>query len=338
MPDSDSINVIVAMNIAEDLVNSLREVSPRLRIERYPTNVPDRAWENVEILYTGGAFPKPEQAPRLRWIQLHSAGVNHALRQPIIQSRDIEVTTLSGIHAVPMSEFSIAMMLAFTYQLPKVLRLQAKVEWIPDRDTEFRPVPLRGQTLGIVGYGNIGRELARAAAALGMTVLATKRDVMHPADEEGFRVPGTGDPEGDVPARLYPPQAIGSMAKECDFLVVTAPLTDDTRHMIDANVLKQMKKTAVIINVARGAVIDEAALTEALQAKKIGGAALDVFEVEPLPADSPLWKMDNVIVSSHIAGNFSTYDETSMDLFKENLKRYLENVPLINLVHRERGY
>ena len=119
---------------------------------------------------------------------------------------------------------------------------------------------------------------------------------------------------------------------------VTAPLTEDTRHMIDANVLKQMKKTAVIVNVARGAVIDEAALTEALQTKKIGGAALDVFEVEPLPADSPLWKLDNVIVASHISGNFTKYDESAMMLFKENLKRYIENVSLINLVQRERGY
>ena len=338
MPDSDSINVIVAMNIAEELVNSLREVSPRLRIERYPANVPDRAWENVEVLYTGGTFPKPEQAPRLRWIQLHSAGVNHALREPIIQSRDIEVTTVSGIHAVPMSEFSLAMMLAFAYKLPKVLELQAKVEWVPDRDVLFKPLPLRGQTLGIVGYGSIGRELARVADAMGMTVLATKRDVMHPADGETYHEPGTGDPEGEIPARLYPPEAIGSMARECDFLVVTAPLTDDTRHMIDANVLKQMKKTAVIINVARGAVIDEAALTEALQAKKIGGAALDVFEVEPLPADSPLWKLENVIVASHISGNFTKYDERAMALFKENLRRYIESVPLINLVQRERGY
>lgn len=338
MPDSEAINVVVAMNFSDDLLNSLREVSPRLRIERYTSNVPERAWANVEILYTGGTFPKPEQAPRLRWIQLHSAGVNHALREPIIQSGDIDVTTVSGIHAVPMSEFSLAMMLAFTYRLPKVLELQLKEEWLPDRDAFFKPVPLRGQTLGIVGYGSIGRELARAADALGMTVLATKRDVMHPADEEAYHEPGTGDPEGEIPARLYPSQAVGSMARECDFLVITAPLTDDTRHMIDASVLKQMKKTAVIINVARGAVIDEAALIEALQARKIGGAALDVFEQEPLPLESPLWKLDNVILSSHISGNFVTYDESAAALFKENLQRYLENRPLVNLVQRERGY
>ena len=338
MPESEIINVVVAMNFSDELLNSLRGVSPRLRIERYTGTVPERAWANVEILYTGNTFPKPEQAPRLRWIQLHSAGVNHAMREPILQSGDIEVTTVSGIHAVPMSEFSIAMMLAFTYRVPKMLELQGKGEWLENRDDFFTPTPLRGQTLGIVGYGSIGRELARAADALGMKVLATKRDVMHPEDEEAYAEPGTGDPAGEIPTRLYPPEALASMAHECDFLVITVPLTENTRHMVDANVLKQMKKTAVLVNVARGAVVDEAALTETLQARRIGGAALDVFEHEPLPPESPLWKLDNVILTSHISGNFSRYNESAAALFRENLERYIENLPLLNVVQRERGY
>ncbi len=337
MADGDTINVIVAIDISNDLIDQLREVSPRLHVEHYFPNIPDRAMENAEILFTTQPLPKPEQAPNLRWIQLFSAGANHVIDAPILQVEDIDVTTTSGIHATPMSEFCLAMMLAFTYRLPKMLELQAKALWEHD-ETTFQPQPLRGQTLGIVGYGNIGRELARAADALGMTVLATKRDVMHPADEDAYHEPGTGDPDGEIPARLYPPEALGSMARECDFLVVIAPLTPDTRHMINAAVLKQMKKTAVLINVGRGAVVDEAALTEALQARRIAGAGLDVFEQEPLPASSPLWKLDNVIISPHVAGWHTTYYQNAAAVFAENLQRYLDGRPLLNLVRRERGY
>ena len=338
MADSETINVVVAMNFSDAIINRLREVSPRLHIERHYPTVPDKVWATVDILFTTNIFPTSEQAPNLRWIQLYSAGINHAASQPILSADNVEVTTASGIHATPMSEFSLAMMLAFAYKLPKILEFQAQVQWVADRDTVFAPTPLRGQTLGIVGYGNIGRELARAADALGMTVLATKRDVMHPADDNSYHEAGTGDPDGEIPARLYPPQALASMARECDFLVVTTPLTDATHHMVDAVVLKAMKKTAVLVNVARGAVVDEAALIAALQEHRIGGAALDVFEQEPLPADSPLWKLDNVILSAHISGSVIDYDERAAILFAENLQRYLDGQPLLNRVNRERGY
>ncbi|MBI1257337.1 MAG: D-2-hydroxyacid dehydrogenase [Chloroflexi bacterium] len=338
MADSETINVVVAMNFSDAIINQLREVSPRLHVERYHPTVPDKVWATADILFTSNNFPTLEQAPNLRWIQLVSAGINHAASQPILLTDNVEVTTASGIHATPMSEFSLAMMLAFAYKLPKILEFQAQVYWVPDRTTVFTPTPLRGQTLGIVGYGNIGRELARAADALGMTVLATKRDVMHPADDDSYHEAGTGDPEGEIPARLYPPQALASMARECDFLVLTTPLTEATHHLVDATVLKAMKKTAVLINVARGAVVDEAALITALQEHRIGGAALDVFEQEPLPPESPLWKLDNVILSGHISGSVVDYDERAATLFAENLQRYLDGQPLLNRVNLERGY
>lgn len=338
MADGDTINVVVVVDVSDELINQLREVSPRLHVERHYPNVPEKTLANAEILFTSRTLPKPEQAPNLRWIQLFSAGVNHVTDEPIIQEDDVEVTTTSGIHATPMSEFCLTMMLAFNYKLPKMLELQAKTEWTDHTQHVFEPQPLRGQTLGIVGYGSIGRELARIADALGMTVLATKRDVMHPADEGSYTEPGTGDSEGEIPARLYPPEAIGSMSRECDFLVVTAPLTDATYHMIDAAVLKQMKKTAVLINVGRGAVIDEAALIDALRTKRIAGAGLDVFEVEPLPADSPLWTLDNVIVSPHVSGWHTTYNENAVAVFAENLQRYVDGRPLLNRMQREHGY
>jgi phosphoglycerate dehydrogenase-like enzyme len=332
------IKVLVATDFSDEIMNALRAVSPRYKIERHFPNVPDSAWAEAEVLYTGRKLPEPAQAPRLRWIQFHSAGLDDVLKNDLIRAEDLEVTTASGIHAVQMSEYCLAMMLAFAYKLPTLLALQAKAEW-PDKPHKlFLPRELRGQTLGIAGYGSIGRELARQAAALGMTVLATKRDPMHPAESGSYVESGTGDPEGSIPARIYPDAALKSMAAECDFLVVTLPLTDATRHIVNEDVLNGMKKSAVIINVGRGSVIDEPALITALSFGKIGGAALDVFEEEPLPKTSPLWNLENVILTPHISGNSAHYNEKAAALFAENLQRYIENRPLLNRLDRKRGY
>jgi phosphoglycerate dehydrogenase-like enzyme len=334
----DPIHVVVAMDFSDSIIEDIRAVSPRLKVERHHPTVPDRAWAEAEIMYTLKTFPTLAQAPRLRWIQLHSAGVERALRKEIVQAEDVEVTTTSGIHAVPMTEFCIMMITAFNYKLPQVLTLQAKAEWPPDPREIFAPTELRGQTLGIVGYGNIGRELARVADAMGMTVLAMKRDVMHPADDDSWREPNTGDPEGEIPRRLYPPEAIQSMAKDCDYLVIAAPATDATKYLIDADVLAVMKKSSVLINVARGSLVNEADLISALAAGKIAGAALDVFEEEPLPTTSPLWNLENVIIAPHISGNTERYHEKAAGVFIDNLTRYLENRPLLNRLKRDRGY
>jgi phosphoglycerate dehydrogenase-like enzyme len=336
--NNDLIHVVVAMDFSDEIMEQLRTISPLLHIERHFPNVPEHVWADAEVLYTLNRFPDPAQAPRLRWIQLHFAGVEHALKQPIVQAEDVELTNTSGIHVVQMAEFCLMMMLTFNYKLPQILQLQAKVEWPADFNERFKPHELRGQTLGIVGYGSIGRELARMADQLGMTVLGSKRDAMHPAEEGVYTEPGTGDPTGDIPARLYPAEAVASMVSECDFVVLTAPLTETSRHLIDEKVLNAMKSTAFLINVARGALIDEAALISALAAKVIAGAALDVFEEEPLPTTSPLWNLDNVILSPHISGNSTTYHEKAAALFAENLERYLQNRPLLNRVDRAKGY
>lgn len=333
----NKIKVILALDFSDDIIDELRAVSPKLQFERYTSAVPDSAWADAEVLYTFSKLPDPALAPRLRWVQLHSAGVDHILDSPLTQAEDVEITSASGIHAVPMAEYSLGMMLAFEYKIPILLRRQARAQWSGERGI-FRPFGLRGQTLGIVGYGSIGRELARMAGALGMKVLATKHDVMRPSDEGGYAEPSTGDPEGTIPERLYPSEALTSMARECDFLVVTAPLTAKTRHMVNEAVFDAMKTTAVLVNVGRGAIIDEAALISALAAGKIAGAALDVTEEEPLPATSPLWNLDNVIISPHISGNSTRYDEKAATLFAENLKRYVEKRPLLNALDRKRGY
>jgi phosphoglycerate dehydrogenase-like enzyme len=345
-PDAP-IRVLIAANLSDALVEQVRAVSPRLKVERYAGNVPDKAWAEAEVLFTGSVFPDPALAPRLRWIQLTSAGADHVAHAPIARAADIEITTASGIHAQQSSEYCLLMMLAFAYKLPRLLELQAKQDWYTDAgrtllpgERLFAPVGLRGQTLGIVGYGSIGRELARLADALGMRVLAVKRDVMRPEEGDQYREfpPPYGDPNGEIPRRLYPPEALASMAAECDYLALTTPLTPATRHLVDERVLKSMKKTAVLINIARGAVVDEAALISALAANVIAGAALDVFETEPLPPTSPLWNLPNVIITPHIAGNSATYAERAVALFIENMRRYLDKRPLYNRVQREAGY
>ncbi|MDX2161839.1 MAG: D-2-hydroxyacid dehydrogenase [bacterium] len=334
----ESIHVVVAMDFADPLIERIRDVSPRLKVERHFPNVPDRAYADAEILYTLRSFPSPALAPRLRWIQLHTAGVDHAIKEPIVQAEDVEVTTTSGIHAVVMAEYCLMMMLTFNYRLRTMLGYQSRAEWPADRHKIFAPRELRGQTVGIVGYGAIGRELARLCDGMGIKVLAVKRDVMHPADLLAWHEPGTGDPEGDLPARIYPPEALVSMAKECDYLVVITPMIDATNRLINEEALKAMKKTAVLINVGRGNAVDEAALISALAAESIGGAALDVFESEPLPPTSPLWNLDNVIISPHVAGHSVRYHEKAAKVFTDNLERYLENQPLLNRIERKRGY
>ena len=335
----ERIQVVVAMDFADELVESLAALAPRLRVERHFPQVPSSVWADTEVLYASRLIPLPEQAPRLRWIQLHSAGINHLLGKPILAAEDVAITTASGIHATPIAEHCLAMMLAFACRLPHFQRRQAAAEW--DRSGRTSDT-LRGQTLGIVGYGSIGRELARLADCLGMTVVAMRRDLRQSAtaerNAERYMEQGLGDPQAEIPTRLYPPQALASMLGVCDFVALTLPLTVGTQHLIDTAMLEAMKANAVLINVSRGAIVDEAALITALAAERIGGAALDVFEEEPLPGSSPLWGLDNVIITPHIAGNMRQYHEKAAALFSENLRRYLQNEPLLNLYDRDRGY
>ena len=343
----EALNVMVLVNFSDEILDQLRAISPRLRVTRRIVKtageIPDDVWRTIDVLYTVTTVPEVDNAPRLRWIQAHSAGVDRLMTQPLLQSEDIIVTTTSGIHGPKIAEYTIGMMLAFTNRLPQFQRAQQKSEWSeisrPDGVLEG-PVPhdLRGATLGIVGYGSIGRATARLAQAFGMTVLATKRDSRHPAAVNEYQIPGTGDPEGAAVDRLYPPEALRSMLAECDFVQVTVPATPANHHLINAEMIGAMKKNAVLINIARGEVIDEAALIKALQARQIGGAGLDVFEHEPLPADSPLWALDNVIITPHVSAVNPHYNEMAADVFAQNLERYLTGQELLNQVSRQRGY
>ena len=337
----DPIKVLITLAFTDELVKQISEVSPRLTVEkivsRKAEEISDEVWKRVEVLYTNRVLPRPEQAPHLRWIQFHWAGLDHALEEPILQREGMNFTNMSGASASQMAEHAIMMMLALGHHLPDIFTHQKKADWPSGRWELFTPHELRGSIVGIVGYGSIGRQIARLLQVFGATVLATKRDVLHPEDT-GYILEGLGDPGGDLVNRLYPPQALCSMLEECDYVVVTLPRTTATRGLLGAKELSSIKPNAFLVDISRSEIVDHTALIPLLREHKIAGAALDVFPVEPLPADSPLWKLPNVILTPHIAGFSPHYDQRAVDLFTQNLQRYLEGLPLYNRLNLKLEY
>lgn len=261
----------------------------------------------------------PALAPRVRWIQATSAGIGELLARTGLDDTPITFTTASGVHAGALAEFCVAAMLVFVKELNRLKADQAARRW-----ERYCARELRGMTLGIIGLGHVGREIARLGHALGMRVIGTKRTV--PAD---------GLPCVD---RVLPPEGSSEVIREADVLVLIVPQTAETRRLLGARELRSMKRGAILINIARGAIVDEAALVDVLREGHLGGAALDVFAKEPLPADSPLWELPNVIVSPHSASTVPAENARLTDLFCENLRRYLDNKPLINVFDRTRRY
>jgi phosphoglycerate dehydrogenase-like enzyme len=338
---TNPIEVLITMPFPEHIVAGLREISPRLVISVQKAtkqeDVPLDLWERVEILYTNRVLPIPEQAPRLRWVQFHWAGVEHVVDEPLLAKPEVIATSLSGASAPQMAEYVLMQLLTLGHRLPDLMTSQKRAEWPRDRWDRFAPLELRQNVVGIVGYGSIGRQVARLLQPFGAIVLATKRDVRHPEDTD-YIPEGIGDPSGSLVHRLYPAEALRSMLKECDFVVITVPKTPATSGLISTAELAVLKSTAFLIDVSRGGVVDQNALIQAFRERKIAGAALDVFPEEPLPASSPLWKLPNVIITPHIAGNTLHYDERAADLFAANLRRYLTGQTLYNRIELGRGY
>lgn len=336
-----NFNVLVTIPFPDRLINALSAVSSRLQITvrkaRTADDIASDLWRQTDVLYTGGILPMPEQAPNLKWIQFHSAGINRHFDAPILQQPGIIATTLSGAHAPQMGEYVLMMMLALGHNLPDMLAQKGKANWPRDRFERFSPTELGGRSVGIVGYGSIGREVTRLLQPFGVTVLAAKWNAMQPKDI-GYIQEGFGDPTGDLPRRIYPFQALKSMIAECDFLVVAVPLTPETNGLIGAEELDAMKPDSFLIDVSRGGVVDHIALIRTIKDKKIAGAALDVFPEEPLSKDSPLWKFPNVIISPHIAGSSPYYDQRAVALFTENLRRFLAGETLHNQFEIKRRY
>jgi len=317
------IMVLSTMRFTDELLDRLRAVSPRLVVKqrecRNAEQVEQALGEGVEVLYTSYLPVDLGRASKLKWVQMHIAGVDNLLDHPIMKS-DILLTTASGIHATTIAEYVFTSILAFNRRVPRMLYYQGRREWPQGRWQLFARPELRGSTLGVVGYGSIGREVGRIARCFGMRVVAAKRSVSQMRDV-GYVAQGTGDREGTLLDEAFPPKRLSEMLGLCDYVVVAVPLTPETEKLIGEAELRAMKPGAYLVNMGW-----------------IAGAGLDVFEEEPLPSDSPLYDLENVILSPHIAGFTLRYDERASDLFAENLRCYLAGAPLLNLVDKARGY
>jgi phosphoglycerate dehydrogenase-like enzyme len=348
---TEKVHLLITFALEEPLLETIRAVAPdRLEIEllgqdqrrllrgyTYPSERERAAvaeglhgaFDRAEIVFgfwgaelhqvLVGATSIRDAAPHLRWIQLTSAGADRLLNSGFVE-QGIVVTTVSGLHATPIGEFVISSMLMFAKGAPRTMRAQAKHEW-----TRFAPTELRGKTIGIVGIGHIGAEVGRLAKAFGCRVIATRRSA----------TTVTSEPYAD---EIMPAAALPRLLGESDYVVLSMPLTPETRGMIAEPQLRSMKPTAVLVNIARGAVTVEADLIRALQEGWIAGAALDVFDQEPLPPESPFWDMENVILTPHISGGTEIYNQRAVEIFVDNLRRYLAGQPLQNVVDPTRGY
>lgn len=278
--------------------------------------------EGAEVLMLPWRLPDETRhqlftLPTLAWIHSVSAGVEHALDDQL-RSMDVTLTNASGIFDLPIAETVLAYILMIAKRMPKFAVQQRAHTW---KKLKLREAA--DMTIGLVGSGSIGTEIARLCKALEMRVIATRRH-----------------PERDAPHvdEVLPASNLHALLARADVVVMAVPLTPETRGMLGADEFQQMLKEAWLINIARGTVVDEPALIEALQAGEIAGAALDVFVEEPLPPDSPLWDMENVIITPHNSWSTPHVQEREAALFLKNLRRYLRDEPLLNVVDKELGY
>jgi len=341
----ERVPVVIASPLEAELVDRVRSVDDRLEVRfepellpppRYPSDhhgeesfrrTPEQD-ERFDSLIAGAEvlFGIPEDdparlawairtAPGLRFVQATAAGAGQQVRRAELTANELErvaISSASGVHAVPLAEWSMFGLLAFAKGLPRLRRDAAQRFWAHYPTTE-----LRGQTLLVVGVGAIGLEVARLASAFGMRVVGVKRNT-----------------ETDLPHvdSLHPPEELRELVGTADAIVVTLPLTDETRGLIDRETIGRMRDGAIFVNVGRGKVVDEEALIEALRSGKLAGAALDVTFKEPLPPESPLWELENVILSPHTAALSWHENERIVELFAENLRRYLHGDELLSRV------
>lgn len=315
--------------------------------------VPASLWKRTTILCTLFTFPQhPSDVPDLELVHLTSAGSNQMQGQPLYTDTDVTITTSSGIHGPQIAEWVIMTGLVASHKYKQLYELQKQRRWGKQgsEQTDFHTVrDMVGRRIGVLGYGSIGRQVGKVAKAMGMEVVAytaTPKDTDEKKKDRGFIVPGTGDPDGEIPVEWFSgldkESRINFLKQDLDWLVVSVPLTEQTRHFLSTEEFSALsnggKKPAFVTNIARGPIIDQPALIESLDDGTLVGAALDVTDPEPLPADSPLWGMENVIVTPHISGIGESYTERTFKVLEENLGRREKGEKLINVVNRKRGY
>jgi phosphoglycerate dehydrogenase-like enzyme len=260
--------------------------------------------------------------PGVRWIHSRSAGLDSILFPELVASA-VPLTNGSGVFSPSLGEFALAAILYFAKDFRRMLRNQQASRWEP-----FDVEEISGRTVGIVGYGDIGRNVAGRVHAMGMRVLALKR-----------HAPASPDPLVDpLIAEFFQPRDLNAMLSRCDYIVVATPLTQETHHMIGEAAFAAMKSSAVVINIGRGPVIDQAALVRALTERRIKGAGLDVFEHEPIPPGDPIYQLENVLISPHCADHTKTWLDDAMRFFLEQYARFSSGQPLQNVVEKHLGY
>lgn len=343
MPDLPTHTLLIASYLEPEHIQRIRAVSPRLNViyepellapPTYPadhygvaqrTPQQEQRWRELlaqaEIQFDFDFSHKedlPELAPRLRWVQCSSAGIGQFVRRYQYDRRMPQTvfTTASGVHARPLAEFAVMAMLMHYKGAMLMLRQQQQKIW-----QRYAGGDLEGRTLAVIGLGRVGTGVAEMACALGMKVIGTN-----------------ADPIGECIAEVYPRERMLELLAQADVLVLSVPHTPSTEKMIGRRELEALKPGAYLINIARGAVIDETALLAALQSGHLAGAALDVFAEEPLPPTSPFWEMDNVLVSPHSGSTSDRENERLTDIFCDNLQRYLAGQPLRNVLQPERYY
>jgi phosphoglycerate dehydrogenase-like enzyme len=337
------VKVLLASPLADELVHRIQRVDARVQLisrpellgtpryagDHFPPihRTAEQAAEWARLLGEAEVMLDVDQpsaanvvalAPRLRWIQSSSSGVGDWIRRLKLVDTPIVVTNSSGMHARPLGEYAVFVMLYFARRWPRMAAEQRARHW--ERcaiDT------LEGRTVGIIGLGRVGQMVARLARPFGMRVIGVRR--------------GSGEADATVD-QAFTPRQLDDVLRQSDYLVLSVPSTSETVGLIGARELALLKPTAILINIARGTIVDEAALIQALTEGKLGGAALDVFSREPLAADNPLWEMPHVLVTPHSMSTASSENEWLTDLFCDNLRRYLNGEPLRNQVDKNRGY
>jgi phosphoglycerate dehydrogenase-like enzyme len=320
----DNNTILVLANPTEPFLTMLEALPPgtSFAVGKTPEAF-ERAAPDATVIFScaGKKLLEPvwRMAPKVRWVHSRSAGLDNVLFPALVESA-VLLTNGRGVFSESLGEFAIGAALFFAKEFRRLLRNQAAGVW-----EEFHVEMLAGKTMGIVGYGDIGRAVARRAKALGMRVLALRRDTRL----------SEGDPFVDA---VFPPEKRIDMISQSDYIVAAAPLTPATRGLVGEAEIRAMKPTAVFMNIGRGPVVDEAALIRALEEKRIRGAALDVFEKEPLVEGHPFYRMENVLLSPHCADHTHDWQHLAMQFFLDNFERFRKGEPLLNLVDKKRGY
>ena len=308
---------------AESYRAQIQEIAPDMRLlVTEGREEMEAALDDIEI--AACQFPRDLllRARNLRWYQQWSAGADWLQRHPEAAELDFVLTSTSGMHEIQVTEHIFALLLALGRRIDWSVRAQMRAEWM-SWDEKRDVFELADKTMVLVGVGAIGERTAQVAAAFDMRVVGVRRNPER--SSAGVET-------------MVGPDRLLDVLPEADFVVITAPLTEETRGMIGERELRALKPTAYIVNIGRGGIIAEGALVKALQEGWIAGAGLDVFEEEPLPEDSPLWGLENVIVTAHYAGITPRYDERAMAIFLDNLRRYKAGEPLRNVVDKKLGY